>query len=159
MWIVLLLAAAGTGCVQRKMTIDSSPPGALVWLNDQEIGRTPVTKSFIWYGNYQVELRKEGFEKVKTHQHVSAPWWQWVPFDFFAEFFPVTDRQKFSFSMKPMDSTVDPKVMEVRGEVMGERLQSGLNYREKPPTTRKSKASTRETTRPTTQPGAEPTGF
>ncbi len=79
----------GTGCVQRKMTIEWNPPGALVYLNDQEIGRTPITTDFIWYGNYQVEVRKDGFETLKTHQQVNAPWWQLVPIDLFAEFFPV----------------------------------------------------------------------
>jgi hypothetical protein len=153
------------------MTIVSNPPGALVWLNDQEIGRTPVTKEFIWYGDYQVELRKEGYDALLTHQMVKAPWWQWVPFDFFAEFLPATDRQHYSFTMRKTNPNVDPQGMETRGEGLSEKLQSGMNYREKPPTTRKSKATTKESTRPTTkgstnpttepgkEPGAEPTGF
>ena len=32
-----------TGCVQRTITVNSDPQGALVYLNDIEIGRTPVT--------------------------------------------------------------------------------------------------------------------
>ena len=34
------------GCVDRKLTINTSPSGALVYLNDEEIGVSPVTTSF-----------------------------------------------------------------------------------------------------------------
>ena len=34
---ILLLLVLGTGCVQRTMVITSNPPGALVFMNDQEI--------------------------------------------------------------------------------------------------------------------------
>src|SRR5258706_9997592 len=64
-WIALLPALAlVAGCVERTMTIKSDPPGALVYLNDREIGRTPVTRDFTWYGDYQVEIRKDGYESV-----------------------------------------------------------------------------------------------
>ncbi len=45
--VVNLFAA---GCVQRTITITSDPPGALVWLNDREIGRTPLDVNFVYYG-------------------------------------------------------------------------------------------------------------
>ena len=37
---VVVLATAG-GCVERRMTIRSNPPGALVYVDDYEIGITP----------------------------------------------------------------------------------------------------------------------
>ncbi len=48
------------GCVERTITITSDPPYALVWLNDEEIGRTPVTVPFTFYGKYDVRLIHEG---------------------------------------------------------------------------------------------------
>ncbi|MGZ3388170.1 MAG: PEGA domain-containing protein, partial [Isosphaeraceae bacterium] len=45
------------GCVEQTMTIQSDPPGALVYMNDQELGRTPLTKDFTWYGDYDVQVR------------------------------------------------------------------------------------------------------
>ncbi len=42
------------GCVERTVTITSEPDNALVYLNDEEIGRTPVTVSFTFYGVYDV---------------------------------------------------------------------------------------------------------
>src|SRR5688500_8891874 len=57
LFLVLTVAVAGCG-VQRSLTVQSEPPGALVYLNGLEVGRTPVTRDFTWYGVYDVELRK-----------------------------------------------------------------------------------------------------
>ena len=38
-----VLAASQTGCVRRRMTIRSDPPGALVYVDDQQIGATPIS--------------------------------------------------------------------------------------------------------------------
>lgn len=97
----LLTLAAATGCVRRELTIESEPPGALVFLNDQEIGRTPVTRPFVFYGTYDVVLRLEGYETLRAKKLVLAPWWQWVPIDFAAEFFPLTDKQTARFVLQP----------------------------------------------------------
>jgi hypothetical protein len=79
----VLLAVAG--CVRRTITISTEPPQALVFLNDQEIGRSTVTTDFLWYGDYDVIIRKEGYETLKTHWNVNAPWYQVIPLDFFSE--------------------------------------------------------------------------
>ena len=63
------------GCVQREMNVQSNPPGAVVYLNDREMGRTPFTKQFLWYGNYDVVLRKEGYQTLKTNAEITAPFW------------------------------------------------------------------------------------
>ena len=55
--IGVLLAAGGLGgCVERKLVIGSSPEGALLQVNDVEIGRTPVTVPFKWYGDYDLRF-------------------------------------------------------------------------------------------------------
>ena len=61
--LLLLFVAAVTGCnrVERNLQVTSNPPGALVYLNGQEAGRTPMNKSFVWYGTYDVQVRKEGY--------------------------------------------------------------------------------------------------
>ena len=73
------------GCVERQLTINTEPQGALVALNDEEIGESPVTVSFNWYGDYNVAIRKEGFETLKTHRRLKGPWYDKFPFDFFAQ--------------------------------------------------------------------------
>ena len=86
----LVGVVAVAGCVERRLTVHSEPEGALVYLNNQEVGRTPMTHGFIWYGTYDVRLRQAGYETLKTQQSIVAPWWQWVPFDFFADILPAT---------------------------------------------------------------------
>ena len=79
-----LLLPAG-GCVERIMKIDTRPPGAIVVVNDEEVGVSPVTFSFLWYGDYDLILRKPGYETLRTHYRVKAPWYEWPPFDLVAE--------------------------------------------------------------------------
>ena len=75
----------GGGCVERTITVDSDPPGALVYLNNQEAGRTPFTRNFVWYGDYEIQLRKDGYETLDTHRWVIAPIYEWAPLDLVAE--------------------------------------------------------------------------
>jgi len=78
----LVLCGAGIGCVRRTLTINSDPQGALVYLNDAEVGRTPVSVDFLWYGDYDVILRKEGYATLQTNERVNEPWYQVPPIDF-----------------------------------------------------------------------------
>ncbi len=83
--LLIALVAATPACVRRTIKITTEPPNARVFLNDQEIGRSEVTTDFLWYGDYDVTIRKEGYQTLQTNWTVKAPWYQWVPFDFFAE--------------------------------------------------------------------------
>ena len=80
---LLLTLTAQFGCVRRTVTIHSEPAGALVWLNDEEVGRTPVTTDFLWYGDYDVVVRKDGYQTLVTHAVIPQPWYQWPVLDFF----------------------------------------------------------------------------
>ena len=86
-WVVLALAsiAVAGGCVRRTLKITTTPPRALVFLNDQEVGRSPVKTDFLWYGDYDVIIREEGYKTLKTHWKIDAPWYQRIPMDFIAE--------------------------------------------------------------------------
>ncbi|RYZ61519.1 MAG: PEGA domain-containing protein [Proteobacteria bacterium] len=99
--VLLALPAAVGGCVTRQLSVTSEPPGALVYLNDREAGRTPFTTDFTWYGTYDVVVRKDGYDTIVAKKRVVAPWWQWMPFDFFAEIAPwrPVDRQTMNFAM------------------------------------------------------------
>ena len=128
-FVVLLLAlfllslAVGCNNVERTLVVNSDPPGALVYLNDQEVGRTPMEKEFLWYGTYDVQVRKEGYETVRATPRVWAPIWQMPPFDLLAELSPflLRDRRELSFEMEPLE-TADPqeliaRAVELRGEL------------------------------------------
>jgi hypothetical protein len=95
----LLLA----GCVERTLTINTKPQGALVFLNDEEIGTSPVTTSFEWYGDYNIRINKEGFETLSTHRELKAPWYDYFPFDFFVMLNPkrTVDSYEWTFELSP----------------------------------------------------------
>ena len=73
------------GCVQRRLTIRSNPPGALVYVDNHEIGTTPISTDFIYYGTRQIRLVKDGYETLTVLQPIHTPWYQYFPIDFFAE--------------------------------------------------------------------------
>lgn len=99
----LVAAVIISGCVERKLTINTEPQEALVVLNDEEIGTSPVTVSFEWYGDYNVRVSKEGFETLKTHRNLKAPWYDKFPFDFFAWLNPerIVDEYEWTFELAP----------------------------------------------------------
>jgi hypothetical protein len=149
----------GGGCVERELQVNSDPQGALVYLNDQEVGRTPLRQDFTWYGTYDVAVRKEGYQTLKTASPVIAPWWQWVPFDFVADILPfrLKDSHALHYTLKPTpEAAVDPDRLVERGQAMRDRLESG----EKPlktPHTRPAtttRAAKPPRTRPTTGPAS-----
>ena len=93
-----------SGCVERRLTINTEPQGAMVLLNDEEIGDSPATVSFEWYGDYNVVIRKEGFETLKTHRKLKAPWYDGFPFDFFANTLNpdiIVDEFEWTFELEP----------------------------------------------------------
>lgn len=119
--VVAATALAGGGCVERKITIGSNPSGALVYVNDVEMGRTPVTFPFTWYGDYDIRLRYEtnsGTPEspvvqqyyLHTNKRASAPVYQWMGIDLFAEILPIEfkDEKVWAFNVlevKPVSDT------------------------------------------------------
>ncbi|MEM1213284.1 MAG: PEGA domain-containing protein [Planctomycetota bacterium] len=86
--LVMLLLVGGAGCVERTIEITSEPSGALVYLNDEEVGRTPVRVPFTFYGVYDVRLEREGYEPKWTTGEAAAPWWDYPGPDLVAEMVP-----------------------------------------------------------------------
>jgi hypothetical protein len=100
----LITAIILGGCVERNLTINTEPQGALVVLNDEEIGTSPVTVSFEWYGDYDVRISKEGYETLKTHRNLKAPRHDAFPFDIFANLLNpkrIVDEYEWTFELAP----------------------------------------------------------
>ncbi|HOQ04487.1 MAG TPA: PEGA domain-containing protein [Anaerohalosphaeraceae bacterium] len=103
------------GCVERRLTILTDPPDALVWLNDEEIGRTPVTVGFNWYGDYKVRIEKEGYEIIRTNKAMKRPPEDYFPLDFLAEvLWPGTIRRDiaWSFTLQPAVNPTAEQLLE-----------------------------------------------
>lgn len=76
------------GCLERRVAVTSEPPGALVTINDVEIGRTPVEADFTYYGDYDVRLDLDGYEPLRTRARASTPIYEYPPFDLAATAVP-----------------------------------------------------------------------
>lgn len=101
--LLLLLSGLSCGCMHRRMTVRSDPPGALVLVDGKEIGYTPCAMDFTYYGTREITLVKDGYETLTTLQRVKSPWHQHFPFDLVGDHPPVqvTDRHDFTYKMRP----------------------------------------------------------
>lgn len=89
------------------MTIRSSPPGALVYVDDYQIGTTPVSTDFIYYGTRKIRLVKDGYETLTVRQPFPIPWYEVFPLDFVTEnLWPweIRDERVVDLAMTPADS-------------------------------------------------------
>jgi hypothetical protein len=87
LWIVLIAALVllPGGCVRRRLNVRSNPPGALVYVDNQQIGTTPCSVDFTYYGTREIRLVKPGYETLTVNQPIPAPWYQIPPIDFVSE--------------------------------------------------------------------------
>jgi hypothetical protein len=156
------LAALG-GCVERKITIASDPPGAMIYLNDVEVGRTPLTVPFLWYGKYDVRARFDMNMGTKDEPNVvqysyhgmreaKAPVYQWLGIDLIAELSPFrfVDEKVWAVELKPAAQPSDQELI-IRGHELEDKLNTEPDLKRpketgNPPATRS--ASTQPTTKP-----------
>ncbi len=83
--ILMLTAIWETGCVRRRLTVRTNPPGAMVYVDRQPIGRTPVSDNFTYYGTRHFEIVKDGYRTESFLRTFRPPWYQIPPLDFVTE--------------------------------------------------------------------------
>ncbi len=134
-----LIAAAVTtsaGCVKRRYTIRTDPPGALVFVNNEELGPTPVSRSFTYYGDREILLIAPDGTQKKIIQPLPAPLYDNVLTDFVTEnLLPITfrDERDFFYKIEPMQP---PDTEGLRQRAEGLRAQGSV-----PPPPRPKKPS------------------
>jgi hypothetical protein len=110
--LLILLLMVAPGCVHRRMTIHSDPPGALAKVDGKVIGYTPASFDYIWYGEREVQVLKDGYETQTQLVKLGAPWYQRFPFEFLSDNFAgshIEDRRQINIRMQPKrhDSSTD----------------------------------------------------
>jgi hypothetical protein len=108
-----VLIAMG-GCVQRRLTIRSNPPGARVYVGDEEIGTTPVSTDFVYYGTRKIRLVKDGYETMLVNQPIPAPWYQIPPLDFVSENLvpgEIRDERVVNFQLVPLQPVITDQLL------------------------------------------------
>lgn len=122
-WILAGMLAAilpTAGCVERRLTIVTEPENAVVWLNDEEVGTTPVTVNFNWYGDYTVRIEKSGYAILNTHRELERPTHDKFPYDFFAEVLwpkQIVDEYTWAFQLQPYEQTAPEALIEAAQEM------------------------------------------
>ena len=106
-WFLLLGTLGLTGCVERRFNIVTEPPGAMVLVNRQEIGASPITMPSIlseYYGAREFYILKDGYEPLLVRQPIPTPWYGYPGLDFIAEHlipWTIVDERTFSYALQP----------------------------------------------------------
>lgn len=122
--LVAISLAPTFGCVRRRLTVRTNPPGAAVYVDKHPIGHTPVSVPFTYYGTRSVEVIRDGYRTEKVMRTLSPPWYQYPPLDFLAETlwpWEVRDERIIDIEMIPEPIVSSPELMRRAEEL---RLQA-----------------------------------
>ena len=126
-YVFILLLLLGSGCVSRRVTIRSNPPGALVEVDGERLGFTPVSFDFTYYATREITLSKVGYETLRVKQPIRPPWYQVPPLDLVSDNllpFKVTNRHDFAYVLKRQQVESSPLLLQ-RASNIRSRVQAG----------------------------------
>src|SRR5271165_2353780 len=127
---LLAVAALSSGCVERRYTLRTDPPGALAIVNGEEVGQTPVSRSFYYYGDREITFILDGYATKTLIQPIKAPWWDNLFSEFFTENlvpFNLRDEREFKYQLTPAST---PRASDLRDRA--EQLRSEAQTLPKP---------------------------
>ncbi|MFT5525837.1 MAG: hypothetical protein ACI9G1_002555 [Pirellulaceae bacterium] len=125
--LALMAVICLSGCVRRRLTVRSNPAGARVYIDDQEIGDTPTSVDYTYYGTRKIQLVKDGFRTETVKQEFHPPWYEYPPIDFVVEnFWPweLRDERAVDFQMVPQP-VVSMEDLRGRAQNLRDRSQQG----------------------------------
>lgn len=110
------------------MLIRSQPVGASVFVDDQEIGTTPVSVDFTYYGTRKIQLIKDGYETQTVKQQFFPPWYQFPGVEFISENLSPwehRDEHFLDFQLEPQQILPADKLVERAQEL---RMNANQGY-------------------------------
>ncbi len=122
--VALLLPA--NGCVRRRLNVRTNPPGALVYVDNQQIGTTPCSVDFTYYGTREIRLIKPGFETLTVNQPIPTPWYQYPPLDFISENLVATkirDNRTVTYNLAPQVIVPTQELVDRANQLRQDALQ------------------------------------
>lgn len=127
-WVAVLMLgvqAAGSGCVRRRMTVRTNPPGAVVSVDNQLIGTAPAASSFVYYGTREIRVEKDGYRTETLKTRINPPWYQYPGLDFITDsLWPWEIRDE-----RIIDVELVPQVLEPTEQVLGRADQLRIQSR------------------------------
>lgn len=97
------------GCVRRRMTVRTNPPGATVSIDNQVIGTAPAASSFVYYGTREFRIEKDGYRTETIRRRISPPWYEFPGLDFVSEtLWPGEIRDERIIDVELVPKTLEP---------------------------------------------------
>jgi hypothetical protein len=143
---LLFVPVVCLGCVERKLIIESDPPGAPVYVDEHFAGMTPLEYPFSHYGTRSVRVGPIRNENGRV-THLSServfdidwPHYQQFPLDFFYEvLYPemlVDEHRLPAFVLEPVEgdgSTAQLSIEELRDKANAFRRRALTRLPEEP---------------------------
>jgi len=124
--VVVLMLPPASGCVRRRLNVRSNPPGALVYVDNQQIGTTPCGVDFTYYGTREIRLVKPGYETLTVNQPIPTPWYQIPPLDFVSENLvpnKIRDNRTVMYDMAPQLIVPTEQLLDRANQLRQDTLQ------------------------------------
>lgn len=93
------------------MVIETTPPCALVYVDDEPVGESPVTVPFTYYGTRKITIEKLDaqhrllYERKVAFEKIKSPIYEYFPLDFFSEVllpFKLEDKHILSYKLEEL---------------------------------------------------------
>ncbi len=128
-WLLAIATLLPTGCVRRRLAVRTNPPGAMVFVDNQQIGTTPCSVDFTYYGTREIRLVKPGFETLTVDQPIPTPWYQIPPIDFVSENLvsrKILDHRTVSYNLQPRVIVPTEQLLDRANQLRQETLQEAV---------------------------------
>lgn len=126
-WILLAVCVMSGGCVRRRLTFRTNPSGALVYVDKQFVGTTPVSTNITYYGTRVIDIVKDGYRSESVSQKINPPWYQIPPLDFVTENLTThefRDERVLEFQLVPQP-IIPPNQVRERAESLRTSVRQG----------------------------------
>lgn len=127
-WLLLLLVVASTGCVRRRLTVRTQPAGAMVYVDKQPIGMSPISTSVTYYGTREIEVVGDGYRTEKVLRTFKPPWYQWPGLDFISETlwpWEIRDERVVDMTLVPYQAPTSEE-LQARGDGLRVQASQGV---------------------------------
>jgi hypothetical protein len=99
----------------KRLWIESDPPGAAVRLDHVLVGTTPYEMEFVHYGTHRLDVDLVGYEPYSRELLVPAPWYARFPIDIVTEvLLPIgwKDHKVAQVTLVPIEGQMGPERLE-----------------------------------------------
>jgi hypothetical protein len=92
------------------MTVRTNPPGAMVYVDKNPLGLSPVSANFTYYGTRNIEIARDGYRTERFLRKFNPPWYAIPPLDFVTEsLWPFEKRDERIIDVQLTPEPVVPK--------------------------------------------------